>query len=86
MFLMVWTEPMIMLYRIPMDRGAFKDRSFFIDKETDSPFCKQHGAMNVVTVVSKNGKKCLWYRCLVCHIGVIYDKDPKANQSWVEVM
>jgi hypothetical protein len=73
-----------MFYRIPMDRGAFKDKSFYLDRETDAPFCKEHGAMNVVTVVNKNGKKYLWYRCLVCHIGAVYDKNAKTNQGWVE--
>jgi hypothetical protein len=73
-----------MLYRIPMDRGAFANRSFYIGKGVNAPSCKEHGAMNVVTVVSKNGKKYLWYRCLVCHIGVVYDKDLKTNQPWAE--
>jgi len=73
-----------MLYRIPMDRGAFKDRGFAIDAKFNAPICKNHGAMNVVTVVNKNGKKYSWYRCLVCHIGVVYDKDQKTNQPWVE--
>jgi hypothetical protein len=74
-----------MLYRIPMDRGAFRDRSFEINEKFNSPFCKKHGAMNVVTVVEKNGKRYSWYRCLVCHIGVVYDKDKKTNQPWVGV-
>jgi transcription elongation factor Elf1 len=73
-----------MLYRIPMDRGAFKDRSFVIDSKFNAPFCKKHGAMNVVTVVEKNGKRYSWYRCLVCHIGVVYDKEKRTNQAWVE--
>ena len=73
-----------MIYRIPMDRGAFKDRSFEIDGKFNAPFCKQHGAMNVVTVVEKNGKRYSWYRCLVCHTGVVYDKNKGTNQSWIE--
>jgi len=73
-----------MIYRIPMDRGAFKDRSFSMDGKFNSPFCKKHGAMNVVTVVEKNGKKYYWYRCLVCHIGAVYDKQKETNQGWVE--
>ncbi len=73
-----------MISRIPMGRGAISEKKFYLDKRTNTPYCKEHGAMNVVSVVEKDGKKVYWYRCLTCRIGLEYDQDPSTNESWVE--
>ncbi|NPA22642.1 MAG: hypothetical protein GXN92_03660 [Candidatus Micrarchaeota archaeon] len=69
-----------MLYRIPLDHCGIKK---VIVKEKGLA-CPEHGDMNVVTVVDKDGKKVYWFRCVFCHIGAAYDLEGKGEiPEWV---
>jgi hypothetical protein len=66
-----------------MDRGGLKEQKIAFDYENNVPICKEHGTMNAVARIEKNGKTYLWYRCLRCRIGVGYDLNPKTNQEYL---
>lgn len=69
-----------MLYRIPLDRNGLLTKVKY-NKERDTLECEEHGDMNVVSIIEKNGRKIYWYRCLFCNVGAAYDKNPLDNPT-----
>ncbi len=72
-----------MIYRIPLDHCGIK--KIIYSRKKDTLKCPEHGDMNIVTIINKEGKEIAWFRCLWCHIGAAYDFDPSSNPSYVKV-
>lgn len=69
---------------LEVEKGEFGviDKKVYLDNKFKKPHCKKHGAM--IKVTSENNDVFSIWRCIICHVGCLYDNNPNVPEYLLE--